>query len=161
MKGPFDRSGFMKAVLASANAPPMVSFRPALRFRDGWCADGVNVFSLWCVAPYARLRLWGGDDAAAPRAATLNGHPLLPLAHCHAAWNLPVLGHVLEAVPPARAYWVTPTLGGHIQMVPWLLLVSRQWVARLWADGYAHARDLDAAGHFDGLAPRRGARSTR
>ena len=31
-----------------------------------------------------------------------------------------------------------------------LLLVSRRWVATLWADGYRHAAALDADGYFEG-----------
>ena len=133
--GPFKRADFVEAVLATANAPPVASFAPAKRCRDGWCADGVNVFSLWCVVPYLRLRLFGGDSSAAPRRA-VNGHPLLLLSHFHPMWNLEVLSHTLARTPRSRDYWVTPTVGGHIQIVPWLLLVSRQWIAQLWADGY-------------------------
>ena len=49
---------------------------------------------------------------------------------------------------------MTPTAGGHVDLSR-LLLVSRRWVATLWADGYRHAAALDADGYFKGLAPRR------
>ena len=43
------RADFARAALASANAPPIASLRPAIRYAGAWCADGVNAFR--CGAP--------------------------------------------------------------------------------------------------------------
>ena len=95
-----------------------------------------------------------GAAVAAPR-ETVNGAQLLPWNHIYAAWNWPVLDHVLQRTR-GRRYFVTPTAGGHVDLSR-LLLVSRRWVATLWADGYRHAATLDAGGYFEGLAKRRAA----
>ena len=93
-----------------------------------------------------------GAAVAAPR-ETVNGAAALPWNHIYAAWNWPVLDHVLS-MTRGRRYFVTPTAGGHVDLSR-LLLVSRRWVATLWADGYRHAATLDADGYFEGLAKRR------
>ena len=146
-----DRLDFTRAALASANAPPIASLRPAIRYAGAWCADGVNAFSLWCAVPYM-CAVMRGAAVAAPR-ETVNGAAALPWNHIYAAWNWPVLDHVLS-MTRGRRYFVTPTAGGHVDLSR-LLLVSRRWVATLWADGYRHAAALDAGGYFEGLAPRR------
>ena len=51
----------------------------------------------------------------------------LPWNHIYAAWNWPVLDHVLSMTRGHR-YFVTPTAGGHVDLSR-LLLVSRRWVA--------------------------------
>jgi hypothetical protein len=145
------RADFARAALASANAPPIASLRPAIRYAGAWCADGVNAFSLWCAVPYL-CAVMRGAAVAAPR-ETVNGAAALPWNHIYAAWNWPVLDHVLQRTR-GRRYFVTPTAGGHVDLSR-LLLVSRRWVATLWADGYRHAAALDADGYFKGLAPRR------
>lgn len=145
------RADFTRAALASANALPLASIRPAVRYADAWCADGVNAFSLWCAVPYL-CALMRGAAAAAPR-ETVNGRKFLPWAHIYAMWNWPVLDHVLRRTR-GRRYFVTPTAGGNIRLER-ILLVSRRWVAELWADGYRHAAQLDASCYFEGLAPRR------
>ena len=146
-----DRLDFTRAALASANAPPIASLRPAIRYAGAWCADGVNAFSLWCAVPYM-CAVMRGAAVAAPR-ETVNGAAALPWNHIYAAWNWPVLDHVLS-MTQGRRYFVTPTAGGHVDLSR-LLLVSRRWVATLWADGYRHATALDAGGYFEGMAPRR------
>ena len=145
------RADFARAALASANAMPVAALRPAIRYAGAWCADGVNAFSLWCAVPYL-CAVMRGAAVAAPR-ETVNGAAALPWNHIYAAWNWPVLDHVLS-MTRGRRYFVTPTAGGHVDLSR-LLLVSRRWVATLWADGYRHAATLDAGGYFEGLAPRR------
>ena len=71
------RLDFARAALASANAPPIASLRPAIRYAGAWCADGVNAFSLWCAVPYM-CAVMQGAAVAAPASLTVNGAAALP-----------------------------------------------------------------------------------
>ena len=172
------REELVCAIGAACTSWPIVRWTPVARFRgrSGWC-DGVNPLSLFAAVEHALQILSGRAVVTAPE-PMLNGGRML-WHRLHALWNAAALDAILppsippppptaagrtqEAMsaapaPPApargRVIWVTPTIGGHIRL-RWLLRFSLPWARTLWRDGYEHARALDAAGYFDGLAPRR------
>ena len=93
------REDFARAALASANAPPIASLRPAIRYAGAWCADGVQRSRCGVQCPTC------GAAAAAPR-ETVNGAAALPWNHIYAAWNWPSWTTPVYDAP------LTPTAGG-------------------------------------------------
>ena len=57
-----------------------------------------------------------------------------------------------NATPAARHYWITPGGGAYLQLRD-VLHMSLPWARQLWHQGYAHARELDEAQYFSGMAP--------
>jgi len=147
------RLDFINAVSASSTLAVMVNRdRVARRYRAGWCCDGVNPFSLWSVAEYARQLASGTARLTAPPQACNGGSSRLPWHRLHAIWNVEPMAALLPH--DGLHVWVSPTVSGAIRL-RWLLLVSGPWARELWRAGYDDARKLDADGYFGPLRSRR------
>eukprot|EP00931_Biecheleriopsis_adriatica_P051436 TRINITY_DN29833_c0_g1_i1.p1 TRINITY_DN29833_c0_g1~~TRINITY_DN29833_c0_g1_i1.p1 ORF type:complete len:431 (-),score=34.73 TRINITY_DN29833_c0_g1_i1:229-1416(-) len=142
------REELMTAIQASSTVWLVVRawpFRWVNSLRS-FCSDGVHIFSITWLLEYAQ-HLW---DGTASRTGPHAAHP--GLGRLYAAYNCGAMKLLL----PHRGLkiWVTPTVGEHLD-VKYCARFSGWFIAEQWRQGYVHARDLDAQGHFQGLTRRR------
>lgn len=143
------RHDFINAVAASATVGVMVTPWFARSYRGGWCSDGVNPFSFWSAAVYAKQLVSGLARVTAPR-HTFNGG-CMPWHRLHAMWNVGAMACLLPT-HEGRHIWVSPTVSGAIRL-HLMLLVSGPWVRKLWCAGYDDTARLDGDGYFQALEP--------
>ena len=157
------KAEFIDGVLAACNVFPVVSSSPVRRFRNDWCSDGVNPFSLWGSLGEYALQLLSGRAATTCPAQLFGGRLL---EWIYAAWNAAAMDVLLpqqsatrapagtDNPKPSSSIWITPGGDGEHLHMRYLLDLSLPRARLLWKTGYRHARELDVAGHFRALTPR-------